>query len=213
MLREDLETRAATQSLVVSGIVNANAETRLPNGAASLVLLSPKEPEFWATLNASAELLDRAPDPIDRWSTRVITDLANEWGGEALFPFGTAPFHPFYTWAMASRAVHVSPVALLVTRDMGLFTSFRGAVALPFALEAKPAPSPCPTCTDQPCGSACPVGALSGSGYDVERCHAYLDTSAGESCLKNGCIARRACPFGSKRLTEQSAYHMRHFHS
>ena len=65
-----------------------------------------------------------------------------------------------------------------------------------------------------PCLTACPAGALTGAGYDLPRCHAFLDTPAGRDCMGQGCAVRRACPVsqGYARVPEQSAYHMGQFH-
>ena len=61
---------------------------------------------------------------------RVIGALAEELGAQALFPFGTQPPHPFYTWALASGRVWSSPVQFLVGADAGLWASYRGALGL-----------------------------------------------------------------------------------
>jgi len=93
--------------------------------------------------------------------------------------------------------------------------SYRGALALPDRLELPPASAkPCDTCTDQPCLIACPSGALTSAGYDVPKCHAFLDTDEGQTHLTSGCNVRRACPLSQSygRVEEQSAYHMSIFH-
>jgi epoxyqueuosine reductase QueG len=95
--------------------------------------------------------------------------------------------------------------------------SFRGALALREAIELPPKPtaSPCTSCADKPCITACPVDALSAAkGYDTAACHSHLNTDAGQSCLSSGCTARIACPIsaGAKRSPRQSAFHMSYFH-
>ncbi len=209
--RTEIEALANAEALTVSGIVQSTNEKPLPNGAASLLLLSPLEPAFWGHFQNSPEASDGEPDPIDRWSTRVISALADTINGEAFFPFGGPPYHPFYSWALASGEVYASPVALLTSKRAGLFTSFRGAIALGERLEGELVPSPCPSCTE-PCTTSCPVNAMGPMGYDVPKCHAFLYTEAGKDCLLNGCRARRSCPAGENRLAEQSAHHMSYFH-
>lgn len=181
---------------------------------ATVLLLGPKEPGFWPVFTASPEYQDGAPDPMDRWSTRVISAIAAELGAVARFPFGGPPYHPFIAWAMRSGQAWQSPAGPLVHARAGMMVSYRGAlvfeakIALPDA-----APCPCDTCAGQPCLSACPVGALSAdTGYDLAACHGFLDT--GPDCMSQGCAARRACPVsqGYARLPEQSAFHMRSFH-
>jgi epoxyqueuosine reductase len=209
-----IEELAAAQGLAVLGGFLAGPEDGLPQGCQSLVLLGPREPGFWAQFTQSPEWQDGAPDPMDRWSRRVIGHLACGLGAKALFPFGGPPWHPFYSWAVKSGQTWESPVRLLVQKDAGLMVSFRGALALKEAIDL-PAPSaaPCAPCA-KPCLTACPVSALGPEGYDVPKCHAYLDSPEGADCMTRGCAVRRACPLSIAyaRLPDHSAYHMRQFH-
>ncbi|MBL4766963.1 MAG: ferredoxin, partial [Rhodobacteraceae bacterium] len=73
----------------------------------------------------------------------------------------------------------------------------------------------CQSCHLHPCTTACPVDALSAThSYDIDACHAYLNTEAGQDCMTNGCAARRACPVSQRagRVPEQSNLHMKAFH-
>lgn len=186
-----------------------------PPDSRALLLIGPMGgAAWWPRITASAEWRDGAPDPVDRWSQRVLGGLAARFGGRALFPSDGPPWPPFFRWAQDSGALWQSPVGMLVHARQGLWVSFRGALALPFAVALPPESNPCETCADQPCRGACPVEALSPTAYDVPRCHAFLDTEAGRDCMTGGCAARRACPVSKShaRLAEQSAYHMSRFH-
>ena len=198
--------------LEVLGEFACEGDEDLPKGTRTLVLIGPKEPGYWAHVQSQPE--SSGPDPVDRWSRRVIGGLACDLGAKALFPFGGAPFHPFYKWALRSGQVWDSPIKLLVHARHGLLVSFRGALALNEAFDL-PAPSakPCETCA-KPCLNACPVGALTPEGYDLKACNAHLDLSEGADCMNGGCLARRACPVSATyaRIPEHSAYHMRQFH-
>ncbi len=181
----------------------------------TIILLGPHEPGFWAVFSHSKEFADGAPDPLDRWSKRVIGALARAWGGTALFPSDGPPFAPFFRWAQDSGRAWPSPVALLVHDRAGLWVSYRGAVRLPGRSDLPATgPSPCDTCARQPCRSACPVDALSPAHYDLEKCHGFLASAPGQDCLTQGCAARRACPLSTTygRLPQQSEFHMRAFH-
>lgn len=185
-----------------------------PEPDQTILLLGPDEPDFWKFFSKSPEYNDGQPDPIDRWSERVLNALASKSSAQAVFPFGGPPYHPFIKWALSSDSVWQSPVQLLVNNASGLFVSFRGALIIDERLEL-PAPDqyPCETCAEKPCLSACPAAALTSDGYNVSKCHEYLDIAAGTECLTNGCLVRRACPIGqNKRLPSQSAFHMRAFH-
>jgi epoxyqueuosine reductase len=75
------------------------------DGARSIVLLSPLEPGFWQARAVDPEFRDEIPNPLDRWSLRTITRIAEEFDAEALFPFGGPPYHPFISWALNSGQV------------------------------------------------------------------------------------------------------------
>ncbi len=209
----DLDALLAPHHLAILGGFRPGPEDGgLPPGTRTLLLLGPREPGFWPHLTAQPEW-DGAPDPVDRWSRRVIGRIACDLGAKALFPFGGPPWHPFYRWALRSGRTFESPVRLLVHDRQGLLVSFRGALALKEEVAVAPGTNPCAGCA-APCLAACPAGALGPAGYDLPRCHAWLDTPAGEACLSGGCLVRRACPVSATyaRMPEQSAYHMRQFH-
>lgn len=201
-----LDTAAENAGLMIAGTLEENGQT--------LVLLAAA-PGFWDILQSAPEAVQ--PDPVDRYSTRIVSALADRHGATALFPFGGPPYQPFIRWAAASGRAWPSPTGMLVHDRAGLMISYRGALAFPDVLPA-PAPAghkPCDTCPDQPCATACPVGALSGhAAYDVPACHAYLENPTGRDCMDNGCAARRACPVSAAfgRDPAQSAHHMRAFH-
>lgn len=214
MTFEQLEAEAAARHLTILGGFHPQPDDQAPEGCATLLLLGPDEPAFWPAFITSPEWQDGAPDPMDRWSVRVIGDWAGTLQAQALYPFGGPPFLPFFSWAKRSGRIHASPIMLLVHDKAGLFVSFRGALALRESIDLPPPPPfPCATCADQPCRSSCPVGALDGTGYDLEGCKSYLDTAPGQDCMGLGCAARRACPVSANhpRLAAQSAYHMARF--
>jgi len=181
----------------------------------TLILIGPEGGlNWWQTVTRSPEWSDGQPDPIDRWSKRILGGLAARFDGLALFPSDGPPYPPFFRWAQDSGALWQSPVGMLVHAEAGLWVSFRGALAVPFDVDLPTPANPCLTCAAQPCRTACPVNALSLDGYDVAACHGYLDTDPGNLCLSEGCRARAACPASQRhaRLAEQSAYHMSRFH-
>ena len=200
-----LEQAATDAGLMIAGTVEDTG---------TLVLLAAS-PRFWDILQAAPEAA--GPDPVDRYSTRIVTALADRFGATARFPFGGPPYEPFIRWAAASGRAWPSPTGMLVHDRAGLMISYRGALAFADVLPvpAPSGPTPCDTCPDQPCTTACPVGALSGTTpYDVPACHGFLDTPPGRDCLDLGCAARRACPVSAAfgRDPAQSAHRMRAFH-
>jgi hypothetical protein len=196
----------------------ADAVPPLPDGtsAGTVVLLGFAGRAGWPAFAAAPEARDGAPDPLDRWSRRVVDGLAARWGGVALYPFGGPPWLPFQRWAQRAEAVFPSPLGLLIHPVWGLWHSYRGAVALRERLPIPPqatAANPCDGCAARPCLTACPVGAFTPGSYDVDACADHLATSSGEVCMTAGCLARRACPVGADHRygTKAAGFHMRSF--
>lgn len=182
----------------------------------TLILLGAGD-AFWPVFSAAPEALDGQPDPVDRWSTRVVGGLACDLGAQAYYPFGGPPYTPFIDWALKSGRAYASPTGMMVHDRVGMMISYRGALHFPetFDIPTPTSASPCETCVDQPCTTACPVAALgANTPYDLTACHNYLNTNPGQSCMMQGCVARRACPIstGAGRHPDQSALHMKAFH-
>jgi len=217
MMPDSLRTAdsdAALSGLRLRGALHPGSDEGAPEGTGTLLLLGPDEPRFWPLFSESPEYLDRRPDPLDRWSRRVICKMAEEWEGTAFFPSDGPPYAPFLSWALRSGGAWSSPVGMLVHEAAGLFISYRGAVALPAKLELPAAGTqPCTSC-HRPCETACPVGALAaGQAYDVATCKAHMRSPEGAECRTGGCLVRRACPVAVDfaRVPDQSAFHMRAF--
>ncbi|MQQ08445.1 ferredoxin [Epibacterium sp. SM1979] len=211
------QIEAATQAahLAVYGAFHPSTG---PVTGGTIILLGT-DGSFWQPFTRSPEWNDGQPDPIDRWSTRVVTELANRFTAQTHFPFGGPPFKPFVQWALASGRAFTSPSQLLVHDEMGLMLSYRGALHLADKIDIpvpRLAQSPCPDCTIKACIYSCPASALvDGGPYQVASCHKHLDTAKGQDCMDFGCLARRRCPLsvGAARSDAQSAHHMRYFHA
>jgi len=184
--------------------------------ARTLVLVGFVGRGHWPTFAASPEAADGAPDPLDRWSRRVIDAIAERLGAGAIFPFGGPPWAPFVCWAQKAEPVYRSPIGILIHPDWGLWHSWRGALAFVERIDL-PAPdrrpSPCESCRDKPCLTACPVSAFTPAGYDIAACTDHIGAPKGAECMDRGCRARLACPVGAARRYshEQAQFHMRAF--
>ena len=210
---QEIGKAAQRVDLAVVGAFAPGPEDGAPAHVRTLVLLGPSGAGMWREFSASDEYSDGAPDPLDRWSRRVISDLADELGAEALFPFGGPPYQPFIRWASRAEPAFASPVGMQVSRTRGLWGSYRGALGFRAAVGITPrtTDSPCLECP-APCLSACPVDAFVGGRYDVPACVSHLDTPEGTGCM-DGCLVRAACPFGARHAPppEQLNFHMRAF--
>lgn len=203
----DWQAELAGLGLAVSGVLDAQTHDNLPGHVTHIALLSPAQ-DFWAVFSASPEYADGAADPMDRWSAREITALATRHGALPLFPFGASP-SPFFSWAQRSGSAWPSPVHLLAGAAHGLMISYRGALGLSAPLDNRDAPSPCLACA-APCVTACPIGALTPGGYDVDACRAYLRSEPQAVC-HTGCLVRRACPASPTQPEAQRRFHMEAF--
>ncbi len=185
---------------------------------------------------ASAEPEQGSAHPLDDWTRTVLTPVAVAMDASAIFP-SDRPYAPFQTWARAVEPVWPSPLGPLIHSTYGLWHAYRAAFVFPGecglatpadrganaalapagADAGAPAPddaSPCATCTDQPCRTACPVNAAARpGGLNVPACVSHLSTPDGDACFASGCLARAACPVGRAYAwpETQNRFHMAAF--
>ncbi len=206
--------KLAPHGLVALAALHPEADLRPDPATRTLVLIGPDGRNFWPIFSNSKEFHDQIPNPLDRWTQRIVTPIAQSLQARVYFPFGQ-PYQPFFKWALASGRLWQSPVHLLVHESQGLLVSFRAALAFDAKLDlrAKPANAPCETCVGQPCRTACPAKAMLPDRYDTAACHAYLNSEPGLPCMTQGCQVRRACPVGqSNHDPERATFHMAAFH-
>ena len=212
MRLETIRTAAGEEGLALTGWFHPGPDDKAPDGAETMLLFGYGGPALWAAFTASPEAADGGAHGLDRWSKRVITALADKFGGAALFPFGGPPYQPFIRWTYAGEPIHQSKLGMSIHPERGLWSGWRGAIALTERLnlpEIAASDHPCDPCP-APCRSACPVGAFTDAGYDAAACRGHLNSPAGASCRAAGCLARRACPVGRgfAQSAEQAAFHL-----
>jgi hypothetical protein len=200
------------------------AGAELEPGAAAL-LIGNHGRAMWHAFAASPEFSDGRPDPMDRWTRRVVLGaLAGlPQPSRALFPFG-ADLWPFQRFAKRAMGLKPSPLGLLIHPQYGLWHALRAAIVFPQIDAPEPQVRelihPCDACIEKPCLNTCPVNAFSPSGFAVTACRSYIDgpissqsDSSGPDCMNEGCAARNACPVGAEwRYGEaQLRFHMDSF--
>lgn len=209
-----LTDELAKLGLILRGGFHPGPEENL--GGASLLLIGNAGPAMWRSFSAAPEARDGAADALDRWTARVLTRLAADFGAEAVFPFGGPPYRPFQRWAMRAEGLKSSPLGILIHPRFGLWHAYRAAFIFRERL-GLPAPEalsfPCDDCTEKPCLSTCPVAAFGPAGYDVAACVRHIASPAGRDCREEACRARRACPVGAEYHYDpvQASFHMTAF--
>ena len=193
-------------------------------GMAAL-LVGNHGPALWHCFQTSTESRDGFPDPMDRWTRRVVTEACGrlEQPFTALFPFGKTVW-PFQQFAHRAMGISASPLGILIHPQFGLWHGLRAAIVFPGLAKTCEVPDkmihPCEKCVEKPCLSACPVSAFSERGFDVAGCRSYLDSTASSQsdstlpdCMGRGCAARNACPVGREWRYDgpQLRFHMSAF--
>ena len=178
-----------------------------------LVLLGFTGSTQWPAFASSPEFADGEPNPLDRWSVRLIGQLGKAFRARALYPFGGPPWWPFQQWARRAETLHQSPLGILLHPDFGLWHAYRGALlfAEEFALPPRFASdSPCESCAEKPCIAKCPAGAVSPQGFARAACAAHVASPRGIAC-RGGCLSRSSCPVAASHRygSEQAAFYMR----
>jgi hypothetical protein len=179
----------------------------------SVMLAGNAGPAMWKAFSGARP---EGRNPLDTWSRSILRRIADRHGAGVAMPSDGPPHAPFQRWAMHAEPVHLSPLGILIHPRWGLWHGYRGAllfadrIALP---DPEALPSPCETCADRPCLSACPVAAFTDTGYAVYTCVAHLKTPEGTDCRTTGCRARHACPVGQEEryAAAQAEFHMAAF--
>ena len=182
-----------------------------------VILIGHLGRDFWNALQRRGM---HGSDPVDQFVTeRVAAWMADELPAHAsrqVFP-GPAPVGLQRLGQLAGWH-QASPFWVGVDPEWGSWFAYRAVLLTDTALPPTPRrelASPCLNCSDKPCVSACPAGALSvergglGTG-STPGLHACLDhrLQPATACADR-CLARNACPVGERyRYSEaQTRYH------
>jgi hypothetical protein len=187
----------AEHGLILRGGFHPDAEEGgLLQGAATVLIVGNAGGAMWEVFSP---YVDGGRNPLDHWTKRVIDPIAEEVGASAIYPFGPNAA-PFQRWALRAETVYSSPLGILIHPEYGLWHAYRAALLFSERLDLPPraeAASPCESCVEKPCLTACPVGAFSGTAYDIAACASHL-AGFRQTCLSVGCLARNACPVGDE---------------
>ena len=179
----------------------------------SLVVIANGGAAFWSALQAFGM---RGDDPVDAFSRH----LAERFVAEHLQCDEALPLYPGH-YAIALQQLgalagwhHPSPLGLGIHVEFGLWFAYRNAFLITQSLPAttaRPSQSPCASCADKPCVSACPPGAVRAeNSLELTTCIDFRLKP--ESTCATQCLARAACPVGAEHRyeDEQTTYHASH---
>ncbi len=178
------------------------------------VLVGSTGPTMWQRMSRAAALGGR--DPVDTWCRAALRrfrdDLAAvEVGAELLWPYRGAAQVPLVQLGARAGWAHPSPLGIGLHPVHGPWVAYRGVLRMDVDLGESLAagPSPCASCADTPCVTACPVGAPSRAGFDLRACFGERQRP-GSECATT-CAARLMCPVGagSRYGAAQIAHHHR----
>lgn len=217
-INTELSSELSAHGLSLRGGFHPRTEDGVPEVAdgkptRTLILVGNVGAGLWPVF---APHIDGERHPMDRWTRTTVGEIAKAFDARAVFPFDSPPL-PFQRWALRCEPVRPSPLGILMHPDHGLWHAYRAALLVAEVIDLpaiEDRQSPCETCTDKPCLATCPVGAFTGTGYDLAACAGHLDSPEGRDCLDNGCRARAACPVAADRAypPEQIRFHMAAFH-
>ncbi|WP_395175375.1 hypothetical protein [Roseibium alexandrii] len=191
-------------------------ETGTGSTSKTLLIIGSTGPGLWPAFKSAPEAEDGQPDPMDRYTRRVLSKIADGFGFQPLFPFDGPPYHPFQKWALKCGGFSQSPFGLLTHTRYGPWAGLRAAFLSaddPDIPTPRETLGPCVTCQEKPCLTACPVDAIQlDTGYDVPRCLEYLGRTQDTGCW-SGCQARKACPVGQHHAPDEAngRFHMKSF--
>lgn len=177
----------------------------------SAVLIANAGAEFWLALEKFGM---HGNHPVDHFSSHLATTYATNYlktGFELLYPSD----YPISLRAIADRTgwCHPSPLGITIHPHFGTWYAFRSMfltrIQLP-ASDCSLTESPCDSCADKPCISACHVGAVGEIGkFELETCARFRIQDS--SPCSFSCISRIRCPVGSEYQYDpkQMKYHYR----
>jgi hypothetical protein len=178
-----------------------------------MLLLGHGGRQFWRSFKS--DFVEETADPIDTYSLQLAQTFIHDYLGNPphliLYPGEYAI--PLQQLGELAGWCQPSPLGLGISATYGVWFAYRTAVLLNTDLPPTPltpSTSPCNTCTDKPCLTACPPGAVQLANFDVFTCSHYRLQE--NSPCQDRCLARMACPVAAEHqyTLEQIQYHYGH---
>jgi len=178
-----------------------------------LLVFGHAGPRMWRALREAEPEPWTSPNPVDDFSLATVrAHLEDELGVRrwvALYPGPTMV--PLQELGALLGWHQPSPLLVGISQAFGTWFAYRAVVvadtALPLTPAASPQTSPCDTCVEKPCLSACLGAALTTGTLSIDRCVSFRTSEASPCALR--CPAREACPVGAQHRydSDQIRYH------
>jgi len=180
-----------------------------------LILLGNGGSQFWESMHRQRAMSDEDEDPVDNYFIRTIE---NTFDADPTYRIMYPGNHllPLQELGKLVGWHHDSPLGLGIHPVFGLWFAYRGIIMtntefIPAVDDFDaPSESPCASCDQKPCITACPAAAVTKSGLKIKLCTGYRLES--DSRCQSRCVSRLVCPIGRdyRYLEEQMAYHYGH---
>jgi epoxyqueuosine reductase len=178
-----------------------------------LLVFGHAGPRMWRALRKAQPEPWTSADPVDEFSLATVrAHLEDELGVHRWAPVYPGPaLIPLQELGTLLGWHHPSPLLVGISEAFGTWFAYRAVVVadttLPLTPPASPQPSPCSTCVEKPCLSACLGAALTTGTLTIDRCTTFRVGEASPCALR--CPAREACPIGAEHRydADQIRYH------
>ncbi len=149
-------------------------------------------------------------DPVDDFSANVATAYARDHlKTKAILLYPSMYLISLTELGKRAGWSHVSPIGLGIHPVFGLWFAYRAVLLVEARLEPtvrSEQESPCDSCREKPCRTACPSGAVGDVGsFALETCSRFR--LGEESICARQCLARLSCPVGSEYRYAETQMH------
>jgi len=154
-------------------------------------------------------------NPVDSYSLNLTQQFINKYLAESnsliIYP-AEEYLVPLGQLGELAGWSHPSPIGQSINAELGVWFAYRTAFLTTADLPIITNPStdsPCLSCVDKPCLSACPAGAT-GENFVINLCAQYRLQP--KSPCADRCLARMACPIAPEHhyTLPQIQYHYQH---
>lgn len=150
--------------------------------------------------------------PLDDFTRYIVEQrlMPLVSGAQPVYPFvGDGPTLNFMQLGISAGLAGPSLLGVVINPTYGPWIAFRAALLIDADLNSATPESfdPCPRCAPRTCIPACPIGAITPTGWDIPKCLTYrLEVEA--DCAPR-CHARAACVIApdQRYSDDELAYH------